>query len=193
MFDDVRLPEDIERGARGGPEYLTTVISLASGREQRNQEWEYPLSSFNVGYGIRKRSDMEQVYSFFHARSGKARGFRFRNWLDYRVVATPVASVAGDSNKRQLVRVFEDTINPQLRIVGYPVVSTLKVYVNQVITDTYTLDGGVLTFPSDPGADVVASFEYDIPVRFDTDRLDTLLYNYNAGEQPSIQIVELRV
>lgn len=193
MFDDTRLPEDIERGATGGPEYSTTVITLGSGREQRNQEWEYPLHSFNVGYGIRDRVQMEKVYAFFKARAGKARGFRFKDWLDFKVKATPVALVTGEPLKRQLVRVYEDTVNPQIRLIGYPVLDTLKVYVNQVLTTAYTVDGGVLTFTTDPGNDVIATFEYDIPVRFDIDRLDTNLTNFNAGSQPSIQIVELRV
>jgi uncharacterized protein (TIGR02217 family) len=193
MIDDVRLPVDIERGAMGGPEFRTTVVTMVSGRERRNQEWDVPLSSFNIGYGIRKRSEMEAVYSFFIARGGRARGFRFKNWLDFKVELDPVGTIAGEPTKRQLIRVYADTVNPQLRIVAYPLEATLKVYVNQVLTTDYLLQAnGVLEFPTDPGLDVLASFEYDIPVRFDTDQLNTKLNTFREGEQPSIQIVELR-
>lgn len=193
MIDDVRLPVDIERGAMGGPEYRTTVITMTGGRERRNQEWEVPLSSFNIGYGIRSRSEMEEVYTFFIARGGRARGFRFKNWLDFTAVETPVGTISGQPLQRQLIRVYEDTVNPQLRIVAYPVPSTVKVYVNQILTTDYLLlAGGVIEFPTDPGLDVVASFEYDIPVRFDTDQLNVRLNTFKAGETPSIQIVELR-
>lgn len=193
MFDNVRLPVDIERGAVGGPEYRTTVTNMASGRERRNQEWEIPLSSFNIGYGIQRRADMEQVYAFFHARGGKARGFRFKNWLDFKVDPTPVGEIAGEPLLRQIIRIYADAINPQLRIVAYPIESTLKVWVDQVqTTDFVLLDGGVLQFTQDPGPDVIAACEYDIPVRFDSDKLDVRLNTFMEGETPSIQIVELR-
>jgi uncharacterized protein (TIGR02217 family) len=192
IFDDVRLPEDIERGALGGPTFDTTVIILASGKEQRNQEWELVRGSYNIGYGIQKREDMEAVYAFFHARRGRARGFRFRDWLDFKVTAQPVGTVVGDPLQRQLVRLYDDPINPYLRIITHPVASTLKVYVNSVLTTAYTLeDGGRLVFLSDPGVDVVASFEFDIPVRFDVDALNVMLNTYQEGTIPSIQIVEL--
>jgi|SRR5215217_103634 len=192
-FDNVRLPVDIERGAMGGPEYRTTVIVMANGRERRNQEWEVPLSSFNVGYGIRSRAAMEEVINFFHARGGRARGFRFKNWLDFTATTNPVGEIAGEPLQRQLIRTYPDAINPQLRIVAYPLPATLKVYVDQVLTTAYTLQpNGVLEFDTDPGPDVVASFEFDIPVRFGTDRLDNRLNTFMEGETPSIQIVELR-
>jgi uncharacterized protein (TIGR02217 family) len=192
IFDDVRLPEDIERGSMGGPSFSTTVITLASGKEQRNQDWEVVRGSFNIGYGIQKREQMEAVYSFFHARRGRARSFRFRNWLDFRAVEAPVGTVVGQPLQRQLIRFYADDVNPYLRIITHPVADTLKVYVNSVLTTAYTLDAnGRLVFLSDPGEDVVASFDFDIPVRFDTDDLNVKLNTYMEGTIPSIQIVEL--
>lgn len=191
-FDDVRLPEDIERGTRGGPSFKTTVITMASGKEQRNQHWQVTRSTFNIGYGIQKRADLETVYAFFHARRGMARGFRFRNWLDYTVTAGPVGTIASQPLQRQLVRQYADAANPYIRLITHPVVSTLKVYVNAVLTTNYTLsERGVLIFPSDPGANVLASFEYDTPVRFDIDDLSVMLNTYMEGSIPSIQLVEL--
>lgn len=192
IFDDVRLPEDIERGSRGGPSFSTTIITLASGKEQRNQEWELVRGSYNIGYGIQKRESMEAVLAFFHARRGRARGFRFRDWTDFKVVAASVGIVDGEPLQRQLIREYADPVNPYLRIITHPVASTLKVYVNSILTTAYTLEeGGRLVFLSDPGVDVVASFEYDIPVRFDIDDLNIMLNTYMEGTIPSIQIVEL--
>lgn len=192
-FDDVRLPEDIERGTVGGPNYQTSVIPLINGREQRNQEWQYPLDTYDIGYGIQSRAAMEAVYSFFHARGGMARGFRFRNWLDYVVTEMPVGTVLGNPLQRQLVRTYDDGVNSQLRIVTHPVESTLRVFVNMVLTEDYTLgDGGVITFDTDPGNNVLASFEFDVPCRFDTDTLAVKLNTYREGTIPSIQIIELR-
>lgn len=192
-FDDVRLPEDIERGTIGGPEYRTTVNRLVSAHEQRNSEWPWPMFASNVGYGLSKREDIEAVYAFFHARLGRARGFRFRNWLDYKVTTAAVAEVAGDTTQRQLIRPYADAVNPQYRVITRPVASTLKVYVNSILTTDYTLeDMGIVQFPSDPGPNVAASFEFDIPVRFDADKLDIQLNTQFNGAVPTIPIVEIR-
>jgi uncharacterized protein (TIGR02217 family) len=192
-FDDVRLPVDIERGATGGPGFQTTVITLANGDESRNQEWEASRDKFNIGYGIQKRADMEAVYSFFMARRGRARGFRFRNWLDYQVKEQAVGIVEGEPTQRQLIRPYSDGAVSTYRIVTHPVEETLRVYVNNVLTESYTLeDNGVLVFGADPGNNVKATFEFDIPARFDNDDLNVQLNTYMEGTFPSIQIIELR-
>jgi uncharacterized protein (TIGR02217 family) len=40
-FHEVRFPTDISRGARGGPTRRTDIVTLASGREQRNARWAH--------------------------------------------------------------------------------------------------------------------------------------------------------
>ena len=43
------------------------------------------------------------------------------------------------------------------------------------------------------GALVTAGFEFDVPVRFDSDRITASLAGFAAGEVPSIPVVEVRV
>ena len=43
------------------------------------------------------------------------------------------------------------------------------------------------------GAPVTAGFEFDVPVRFDTDRIAASHAGFAAGEIPSIPVVEVRV
>lgn len=38
---EVRFPDDISRGARGGPERRTQIVELASGDEERNASWAH--------------------------------------------------------------------------------------------------------------------------------------------------------
>ena len=40
---------------------------------------------------------------------------------------------------------------------------------------------------------MTAGFEFDVPVRFDTDRISASLAGFAAGEIPSIPVVEVRV
>jgi uncharacterized protein (TIGR02217 family) len=43
------------------------------------------------------------------------------------------------------------------------------------------------------GVRVTAGFEFDVPVRFDTDRIATSLAGFTAGEIPVVPVVEVRV
>jgi uncharacterized protein (TIGR02217 family) len=191
-FDDVRLPEDIERGAVGGPGFRTTVITLVGGGERRNQEYEQPRGVYNIGYGIQKRAQMERIYAFFHARRGRARAFRFRDWIDFKTEGSPVGLVAGQPNQRQLIRVYADEIVPFVRVITHPVAATVEMYVGLVKTNDWTLlPNGIVQFNSDPGPDVLASFEFDIPVRFDLDDMSVRLNSFQEGSFPSISISEI--
>ncbi len=42
------------------------------------------------------------------------------------------------------------------------------------------------------GADITAGFLFDVPVRFDTERLTASIASFQAGEIPSIPIVEVK-
>jgi uncharacterized protein (TIGR02217 family) len=47
--------------------------------------------------------------------------------------------------------------------------------------------------PPSPGAEVTAGFEFDVPVRFDTDRIEVSVASFHAGEVPRVPVVEVRV
>lgn len=195
MFDDVRLPEDIERGAQGGPGFRTTVVSLSSGKEQRNAAWEVERGVWQIGYGIRHRDDMEAVYGFFKARRGMWRAFRFRDWLDFSLDAELTVGIPGIGfeNMRQIVKTYEDTVTPYQRPIRAPIMDTLKVYISGIETTDYTyLGGGVLEFPTNPTGPVNVTGEFDVIARFGVDDLQVQLNTYREGTIPSIPIIELK-
>ena len=63
--------------------------------------------------------------------------------------------------------------------------------------DEITVDPatGILLFVEapDPGATVTAGFEFDVPVRFDTDSILTSVASFKAGDIPNVPIVEVRI
>lgn len=192
MVDLVRLPDNVEAGAKGGPVFSTSIITLANGREGRNQEWAVARHSWDVGYGLTGVDDLETVRKFFYACHGRARSFLFKDWSDYKGTLEAVAPVVGQATKRQLIKTYTNGVIPYLRTILYPVDGTLHVYVDTLETIDFTLAGGVITFGSDPaGATVVASFEFDIPVRFDTDQLALTVENVMAMNIPSIPVIEV--
>lgn len=193
MIHDTRLPDDVEQGARGGPGFKTTIVTLSNGEEQRNLEWTIARGAWDIGYGIRDRATMEAVYAFFLARHGRAYGFRFKDWLDYQAVAETVGTT-GNVLTRQLQKSYQDTVAGYVRSIVLPVAATLKVYIDNIETPSgWTLGAnGLLTFDSDPGVNVKASFDFDLPARFDADAIPFSVINFNAVQALNIPIVELR-
>ena len=78
------FPTDLSFGRPGGPEYLTDVVILESGHEQRNSYWLEPRYSWDVGYGVRRIANIAALLRFFHACKGRKEPFLFKDWLDYK-------------------------------------------------------------------------------------------------------------
>jgi uncharacterized protein (TIGR02217 family) len=54
---------------------------------------------------------------------------------------------------------------------------------------------GIVTFSEPPnmGVPVTAGYEFDVPVRFDTNGIQVSLASFQAGEVPNVPVVEIRL
>lgn len=202
-FHAVRFPLDVALGARGGPERRTDVVTLASGREQRNGRWAQSRRRYNAGYGVKSRADMQAVLAFFEERRGRLHGFLWRDGLDHSsggAVPLPgdqaIGVGDGARTRFQLTKRYGANFDPYLRVIARPVAGSVRVAVAGVeLTAGWAVDAatGVVEFATPPaaGAAVTAGFLFDVPVRFDTDRLDVELTSFDAAEAPSIPLVEI--
>jgi len=205
-FHDVRFPDDISRGARGGPERRTQIVELASGDEERNASWADSRRRYDVAYGIRRADDLAVVVAFFEARNGRLHGFRFKDWADYKSclpsgVPAPLDQLIGTGDGMatafQLVKRYASGAQTWVRTIARPVAGTVRVAlagVEQMSGWSVDATTGVVTFSSAPGAGVAvrAGFEFDVPVRFDSDALDVTLDIERLGSIASIPLVEVR-
>ncbi len=128
-FHDVRFPDAIARGATGGPEYSTDIVSVASGYEQRNVNWTAARARYDIGTGIRTREQMAEVIAFFRARKGRAYGFRFRDWTDFEAVGQAMLATA-DPLVWQLVRRYPSGPSEDVRKITKPEVGSVVVRVD---------------------------------------------------------------
>ncbi len=205
-FHEVRFPDDISRGARGGPERRTQIVELASGDEERNASWANSRRRYDVAYGIRRADDLAAVVAFFEARNGRLYSFRFKDWADYKSCLPSAAHTAtdqmigtGDGSTKvfQLVKRYSSGSQSWVRTIGKPVTGSVRI----ALAGTPKLSGwsvdtstGLVTFSTAPGAGVAitAGFEFDVPVRFDTDTLDITLDLERLGSITSIPLLEIR-
>lgn len=202
-FDEVRLPIEVERGAQGGPGFLTTVTVLNSGKEKRNSLWEVDRGEWDIGFGIDTRENALKVRNFFMARQGKARGFRFRDWSNYSTEGTPQgveeSPDSGDTTFQLQYTYTDEGGFSYSKPIFKPVDdSNFKVYldgVEQASGWTISESTGILTFttPPDYGTEITWEGTFDLPVRFDIDRLQIVIENKNVLLTPNIPIVELKL
>jgi uncharacterized protein (TIGR02217 family) len=205
-FHAVRFPLEIALGARGGPERLTDIVVLDNGAEERNSRWAHARRRYNAGYGVKSRADMQAVLAFFEERRGRFHGFLWRDGLDFSSspggggAPEPTDQVLGQgdgANKKfQLVKRYGADFDPYLRPISKPVAASVAVAVDGTETADFTVNAltGVVTLGTAPAADLVvtAGFLFDVPVRFDTDRLDIELSSFDAAEAPNIPLIEVR-
>lgn len=197
-FVEIQFPADISYGSSGGPTFSTDVIEAFSGFEQRNINWSAARARYNVAHGVKTQSQLDELIAFFRARQGKAIGFRFKDWTDYQAVAQNIGTGNGSQTVFQLTKKYTSSVTVT-RIIKKPVNnSALKIYLNAVLQSSgYTVNyaTGAVTFTTAPGSGVAvtADFEFDVPVRFDTDQLDAAIDDFGTRSWSDIPLVEVRL
>jgi uncharacterized protein (TIGR02217 family) len=190
-FLDIAFPNAVARGATGGPGFSTQIVALASGAEQRNQNWSNSRGRWNISTGIRKRDDMAMVIAHFYVVKGRAFSFRFKDWNDYQ--ATDQTMEAITATTWQLVKRYSRLGYEHVRKITKPVNGTVIVKVAgvPVVPADINLVTGVVTFAADPGSAPTASFEFDVPVRFDSDSLGVQANAWDNLVVPNIDLIEV--
>lgn len=208
-FHEVRFPANLSFGSVGGPERRTEVVTLANGFEERNTPWEHSRRRYDAGIGMRSLDDVETLIAFFEARRGQLHAFRWKDWSDYKSGA-PSADPAytdqiiawgdGATTAFPLIKTYRSGVHTYDRPIQKPVEGTVHIGLKgdpQIEGTHFTVDHetGIVTFSTAPetGAEVTAGYEFDVPVRFDTDSIHTSVASFRAGEAPNVPVVEVRV
>ncbi len=203
-FHEVRFPVSVSFGSAGGPERRTEIVTLGSGREERNTPWAHGRRRYAAGLGLSSLDELHAVIAFFEARRGRLHGFRWKDALDWKSCA-PMQAVSpadqalgvGDGVRTgfQLTKAYGDAAASYVRPIVKPVAASVRVSVDGVeAAGGWSVDaGGMVNFAAAPaaGAELRAGFAFDVPVRFDTDRLSINLAAFQAGEAPDIPVVEI--
>ena len=208
-FHEVRFPTDISLGSSGGPERRTEIVELASGSEERNTPWAHSRRRYDAGVAMRSLDDISVVISFFEARRGMLFGFRWKDWSDFKS-SLPSQNPAfddqvigtgdGQTLTFALNKIYQSGLNSYARPIVKPIDGTLVVGVAGIqqtegASFSANYSTGEVTFAVAPaqGVQVTAGFEFDVPVRFDTDVIQTSISTFQAGDVPNIPIVEIRI
>ncbi|MFP4568788.1 TIGR02217 family protein [Rhodosalinus sp.] len=208
-FHEIRFPPKLSFGSVGGPERRTEVVTLASGHEERNTPWAQSRRRYDAGVGLRSLDDIEALVAFFEARRGRLHGFRWKDWSDFKSCRPSRAPSAtdqlighGDGTRVtfQLVKCYRSGEAAYERPIAKPVAGTVRLAVQgdalregvDYEVDVTTGMVALVRAPSE-GMQITAGFEFDVPVRFDTDAIQTGVASFRAGDLPTVPVVEVRV
>lgn len=205
-FIETRYFDNPLVGASGGPVYDTTVITYGSGKESRQSNWAYPLHRYNLAKILETETMFDEVVEVFHACKGRFHGFRVKDYNDYK--SCPTGDVVTDTDQNigtgdgvetefQLQKTYTKGSQSTTRNITKPVSGTVVVAVagspvTPAAIDTTT---GIVTLSVAPtaGQAVTAGFEFDVPVRFDIDTLENVMFiNGELMRADTIPLVELR-
>lgn len=211
-FLDVSFPRQVAAGVSGGPERRVDIVALSSGEEERNARWVHSRRSYDAGVGVRDADDLAAVVALFEQAGGPLHSFRFRDWSDFSSGAVPsdpitsqdqrIGTGNGAQTQFQLVKRYGG-LSPYDRPITKPVAGSVSVSVNgATVASGWSVDhlSGVVTFISPPasGAAIRAGFRFDVPVRFDSNRIAVHMAFYSeaegrgVGSVPDIPLIEVR-
>lgn len=204
---DLRLPVNVEKGAQFGPQFSTDVIEAIAGTEQRKRNWAKARGAGDIGYALRQIANVadslnyiRQVAEVFLACGGKDMPFRYRDHFDYDVTDERFGTGDGADTTFQLTKTYD----PYKRIFGSAgtvtyvrdillPVATPTIKVAGVTTVPASIVNGLVTFSSAPanGAALTWTGQFDLLVRFDTDKLDISMQTGRHAQIGSIPIYEV--
>ncbi|WP_182085604.1 DUF2460 domain-containing protein [Aureimonas sp. ME7] len=205
-FSEERFPLRVAFGTTGGPERRTDIVRLSTGYENRNQRTRHSFRRYDAGSGVRSLDDLAAVLEFFEARRGRLVGFRFRDPFDHAsarmgTAVTPFDQVLGggdgETAEFALAKRYGTEADAYIRPIVKPVAGSLRIGVDGAeVSAGWALDAvrGTVSFAAPPGvgARLTAGFGFDVPVRFDMDHLAINVAAFEAGDIPTIPLVEVR-
>lgn len=201
FIETPRFDEDIAYGSKGGPGFKTHVFASEGTAESRHQNWTYSRGRWDLSHSIRDMTDMDTIRAFFYNCYGRARGFRFKDWSDFQITDQVVGTGDGSNRVFNLIKEYGTGTYKYTRRLFKPVSGTISVKVNgvtvsaatySVATATGILTFGVLNAPPN-GHAVAVTCEFDVPVRFDTDKMSVKHSDHQLQTWDTIPIVELLI
>lgn len=200
FMDSPRFPEDISRGVTFGPEFVTAIGFVPGGAEQRNRVRSRALCVGECAHGLKSQAQLDVLIAFFRSVGGRWAGFRFKDWSDFQVAKANSYATLVSGSIYQLGKLYQSAIGfSESRDITKPVAGTVSVFrtrsaVETDITGATTIDAttGRITVTGHVAGDVYTwSGQFDVPCRFDTDRMATSIQDYQIYAWGQIPIKEI--
>lgn len=176
FYNDIRLPSFLEKAAQGGPAFGGAVFAGAGGGEFRRADGEEGLSRYIIDDVTLSPSQRDALIALFRVCRGKLYGFRMRDRADDEAEGAAIGTGDGAATVFQLSKPYSYDGTTVSRVISAPVDGTIIIKADGVTQQSgysENLSTGEIIFAAPPasGVAITASFQFDVPVRFDIDAL----------------------
>lgn len=178
-FVEERINLGYDYGATGGPSFNTIIVEVTSGRKYKNIGWGGEEKGFwQLGERNVNATQAEYLADFFRRRRGMAVGFRYKDWLDFKVTHTiDVTESMVAAKQMPIVKIYGTSDDKYTRRIRKPVDDTFTINLittpptDPPATLTYDHTNGMITLPDTVSTTdkVYYKGEFDVPVEFATD------------------------
>lgn len=195
------FPISPDLGFQSGFNFDVQIVKVASGAERRTRNRIYPLHQYHIT-GTRANAVIEDLRGFAMAVGGPFVGFRLHDYGDFKsclVASTPTPNdqpLIFNGTAYQLTKYYVRGAQTQQRRITKPVAGTIRIANTSGVeqaSNLWTIDTttGLLTplagFVGTPG---YWGGNFDVPVRFDANSFDQLMFDtYVSSVQ--LQLIEL--
>lgn len=192
-YIDHRMTERASRGFRRLTTGKTDIVPMDNGDEQRNSRWKFKTMRFVANYALLGEGAQDEVTGAFYAADACRLLFRFRDYGDYRVKASPLTVEVGTTEPVQLTKRY--FFGPAFADRLIQAVSTCTVYAADGVSPILgTLDNvlGLFT-PTNPWPAGIPTWtgSFDLWVRFADDEIDFTMI-VNDLQTTDIELIEKR-
>lgn len=197
MFNETRLLDCVSYGSQFGQEFNTRITTLKSGHERRNANWSMPLGRYSISYDALNPEDHPKVRGAHMACLGSLIGFRLKDWTDFEAEMEHIGTGTGSASGYGLLKSYHFGPLTLQRHISKPVVGTVTIFVDgQPTAAEIDYTTGAVTLAAPAGSQIYWSGEFDVPVRFESDRLDVDPIALTQGGyilSADVDLVEIRL
>jgi uncharacterized protein (TIGR02217 family) len=183
FLEDPPFPVCPSFGFTSEPMYRVTVVTTSGGQERRNRHWSRPLHRYTASVNPRGQEEVAEVLRFWHAVNGRAIGFRFKDFVDFKsssiedpvsFLDQPLSVQSLSANTYQLVKNYTVGALTQSREIFKPIAGTILLASGGTeLTEgaDWTLDAstGIVTLSVPASGTLSWGGEFHVPVRFDSE------------------------
>jgi uncharacterized protein (TIGR02217 family) len=205
QFIEERINEFVETVSLetvGGPQFSTTIVATSAGIESANVNWQQERGRWEFGERVFDQAELRELGAFFRRVRGKAVGFRFKDFSDCDIDTFSSGTLVPTQEPLvfEMYKTYGDDNSSYSRRIYKPVEGTINVFVDGVEAEAFVdYETGTVEFGTSVGdGELSWSGEFDVPVRFDVDQLQSRFDAYEEdGERLfyvfSLPVVEIRL
>lgn len=171
----IRMPEFVSSFLLCSYSYESNLVTSAAGRDFVKNNCDFPRRLYQIAGARISQKQFNEFTTFYNARKGSLYSFRLRDYSDYSVAEQRVFTYEPDIKKFKLFKLYDDSINPYIRYISLIIPDSLNLTANGEVV-RYIFDETIgeveLLDHLEIGENLTASFEFDVRVRFLTNKIE---------------------